>query len=136
LPAFEAKREKYWRAKSEADSKEEALREADKGGGQVTAERDARGTLMIHQKREGSVWERKHEEWKKADVEEVKANRTYQTASNEIERAKDSYEATRRTYLKTLEDTLEAAKIIRIKHEKVPGCFQACSDILSMENYK
>jgi hypothetical protein len=53
-----------------------------------------------------------------------------------MERAKDDYEVARSISMKNLEDTLEAAKVIHVKHEKMPVCFQECSDILSMENYK
>ncbi len=76
VPAFESKQEKYREAKSKAKNKEQALREAGKGGS-ITATRDARGTLMLYPKREGNVWERKHEEWKKANAEEVKAHDAY-----------------------------------------------------------
>jgi len=66
----------------------------------------------------------------------IAATRNSNTARYVASEALRKYEAANLQYKTGTQNTMEAAKVIRVKHEKTPACFQECSDILSMENYK
>ena len=67
---------------------------------------------------------------------EIAATRNADTTGRAAGEALRRYEAADLQYKTGTQNTIEAAKVIRAKHEKLPACFQECADILSMENYK